>query len=836
MIPQKNKQIRTFCYVLLLVLLRPTFSFSQVKETVSLEESDFESVIQYSASDSIYADFERKILYLFGNAKLNYDETSLQAAYMEVDLNKKEVYTTYRTDSNGTKIGIPVFVENGDTIKSEAIRYNFETKKGYIQDVLIKQDEFYLSMGAAKVQTNKDIHFTDGKFTTCNLEDPHFHFHLSRAVLIPDKRIVTGPMNLWILGVPTPVALPFAIIPLKKKREKLNGFILPQFSIVSAYGMGIQDLGYYLPINDRFQTTFYGTVFSRGSFGARNVSEYKKLYKYTGSFELGYTRFRYGWPDSTVTNTSIVKWNHVQDQKANPKWNFGANVNFNSKSNNKQSFNIVNPDYFNNTLNSDLRLSRRFGSKPISADMKMSMRQNSQSSSGTVSLVSPILNFQTTSRIFPFKKINKVVGLSYNAELQNKSTFADSLIENRDFERITNQFMNGASHKINVQGTFSLLKSKTRLTPQVNYSQLYNFQQIEKSFTADSNKLVIDTLNRGGFTHKFDASASLSTTLFSYYRFIGKRKTVLRHVATPSVSFTFNPTIQNGLKTAVDTSGKIFNYSTFERSVYSQSYSNSSGKIAFSLNNTFELKQKDDRDTVTGFKKTKIIDNFFLNADYDIFKDTMKWSNLNMRMVINPNEYLNITINATHSFYSWNDTTGVAQKTYAFQTNQGIGRIDNGSVSTGLVLTSRKNQNRLAALNTEMAPVWNPVYQQWITSPNQMVYFEIPWKLTIEHIVSLNTNTANFLDTRYTLTNTFRTTADMNITENWKIQGTVMYDANVKKVSNLNLNLYRNIHCWNVAFTWTPIGTNKSFLISLRGNASMLQNANINLRRPPIVF
>jgi hypothetical protein len=464
------------------------------------------------------------------------------------------------------------------------------------------------------------------------------------------------------------------------------------------------------------------------------------------------------------------------------------------------------------------------------------MRQNSQSTSGTVNLVSPVLNFQTTSRIFPFKKFNKVVGLSYNAELQNRSTFADSLIENRDFERITNQFMNGASHKVNVQGTFSLLKSKIRFTPQVNYSQLYNFQQIEKSFTADSNKLLIDTLNQGGFTHKFDASASLSTTLFSYYRFIGKRKTVLRHVATPSVSFTFNPTIQNGLKTAVDTSGKIINYSAFENSVYSQFYSNSSGKIAFSLNNTFELKQKDDRDTVTGFKKTKIIDNFFLNADYDIFKDTMKWSNLNMRMVINPNEYLNVAINASHSFYSWDDSTGTVLKTYAFETNQGLGRINSGSISTGLNLTSKKNQNRLAALNTEMAPIWNPVYQQWITSPNQMVYFEIPWKIGIEHIVSLNTNNNSFFQNRYSVTNTFRATADMNITENWKVQGTVMYDANVKKVSNLNLNLYRNIHCWNVAFTWTPIGTNKSFLISLRGNASMLQNANINLRRPPIVF
>ncbi len=832
---QTHKLILRNYFFACCVLLFPFLGFSQKKE-VSLEESDFNSIIQYSASDSIYADFQKKILYLFGDAKLNYDETLLSAAYMEVDLNKKEVYTTYSTDSFGNKIGIPVFVENGDTITSAAIRYNFETKKGYIQDVMIKQDEFYLSMGVAKVQSNKDIHFTNGKFTTCNLADPHFHFRLSRAILVPDKRIITGPINLWILGIPTPLALPFAIIPLKKREEKLNGFILPQFSVLSPYGMGMQDLGYYFPINDRFQTTVYGTLFSRGSFGIRNSSEYRKLYKYSGNFELGYTRFRFGWPDSSATNTGVLRWSHTQDPKANPNWNFGASVNFNTNSTNKQTFQVQNQEFFNNTLNSDIRLGKRFGSKPISADLKMSMRQNSQSS--RIVLTAPTFNFQTTSRIFPFKNKNKLVGFSYSNEIQNRSSFGDTLLKQKEYAQIAQQFMNGASHKINVQGTFSLLRGTVRLTPQVNYGQIYNFQSISKTVNTLSNQLEIDSLKTGGFSHDFSSSATISTTLFSYYRFIGKRKTILRHVATPTVAFTFNPSIQKGKNSILDTNGNVINYSIYEQSIYAQSFSNSSGRINFGLNNTFELKQKNDKDTTTGFKKTRIIDNLFFSTDYDIFKDSMNWGDLSFRMVINPNEFINIAINGAHSFYSWNNLSGEELSSYALETGQGLGRIKNGSVSTGLNFTSKKNRKRLSALNTTMEPSWNPIYQQWLLSPNQLVYFEIPWKISVEHILAfnLNTNPINYLNNRYTLNNTLRASADLNITENWKIQGTVLYDAVVKKISNLNLNLYRNIHCWNVAFTWTPIGTNKSFLISLRGNASMLQNANINLRRPPLVF
>lgn len=838
-----------FC---LLVLLHVDFSFSQdstatftdsipkdsiKKRKIYLNESDMNSIITYSARDSIYSDLRKKQVHLYGDAKLNYDGVDMFADYLLIDLEKNEVLATYTTDSTGKKIGKPLFIDNGDTLRAASIRYNFDSKKGYIQEATIKQDEYYLSMEKAKRQANEEIHFVHGKFTTCNLEEPHYHFGLSRAILIPEKRIVSGPMNLWVMGVPTPLGLPFAMIPIKdKKKDRKSGFIMPQYSIASAYGMGVQDLGYYFPVNDRFQTILYATAFSRGSFGLRNYSEYSKKYKYNGNFDIGYTRFRYGFPDSTALSTSVLSWRHTQDPKLNPNWNFSANVNFNSNSSNKKNLNMLNNEqYFNNTLNSDIRLGKKFGSLPISADLKLSMRQNSATK--IIDLTSPIFNFQTTNRIYPFKKVNKVVGFSYSNEIQNRSSFKDAYLKKMRMDSIGRNFRNGITQSFNVQATFSVFKSTLRLTPSATYRQVYNFQSITKTVDAN-NALQVDTVGKGGFSHSFTSGMSMTTNFYSYYRFVGKRKTLLRHVLTPTVAFNYAPNIQLGKSFYTDTAGKQVEYSRFERSLYGEYITKSSGRINIGLSNTFELKQKSSKDTLTGFKKTRIIDNLFLNTDYDIFKDSMRWSNLNMRLVINPNPFINLTISASHSWYGWNDTTGRILKTYAFKNGQGIGRIQTASFATSFVLTSKKNRDKLTAISTQMANVWNPEYQAWMLNPNQMVYFEIPWKLTIDHIFSMNLNQdqTTYRDKHYLPTNTLSINGDVNITPNWKIAARMFYDIERKTISNLNLNLYRNIHCWNVTFNWVPIGTNKSFVIGIRGNASMLQNANINIRKPPIVL
>jgi lipopolysaccharide export system protein LptA len=827
----------------LLVILSSGFAFSQtgpVKQVFN--DEDLESEILYSARDSAVTDAANKQLHLYGNAYLSNDDLDMHADYIIVDYGKKDILATYTTDSLGRKVGIPVFVQEGDTITADRIRYNYELKKGFIEEVTIKQDEYYLSMEKAKRHPNGEIHFVHGKFTTCNLKEPHYHFFLSKAVLVPEKRIVSGPVNLWVMGVPTPLGLPFAIIPQKKKDDtNPAGFLMPQISVVSAYGMGFQDLGYYKPINDKLQTILYGTVFSRGSFGLRNRTDYSFKYKANGNVEVGYSQFRYGWPDSTVIGASTVKWTHNQDPKANPLWTFNANVNFNSNSTNKQTLNVQNEQYFNNTLNSDIRMGRRFAHAPVSLDGKLSMRQNS--STRQIDLTSPILNFQTTSRIYPFKNVNKVVGLTYSSEYQNRSTFHDRYLKQGDFDSINQQFRSGFNHRANAQATFNMLKGTIRFTPSVAYAQVYNFQSIRKSVNANDS-LIVDSLNVGGFTHSFSSSASVTTNLFSYYRFVGKKKTLLRHVMTPTVSFTYSPDIQLGGDSYLDTSQNVIQYNRYERSIYAQGNSYNSGRIAFGLNNTFEIKQKSDKDTLTGFKKTKIIDNLFLNTDYDIFKESMRWSDLSIRLVVNPIERFSFNFNAVHSWYAWDDSTGLSNSKYAINEGQGLGRIRSASFATIFTLTSKEYQSIVQQRNSEMQNVWNPQYQTWMTNPSQMVYFDIPWRITLEHLYSLslnsnstpNTDVKTFQERKYLPTNTLRASGEFAITENWKITSVMLLDIGNKTLSNLNFNMYRNLHCWNVGINWTPIGTNQNFSVTLKGNAAALQNANFTIRKPPIVL
>ena len=827
-----------FCWLVLFGFLHvSSVSFSQdTIKRVTLNKSDFESIITYAAKDSIYSDFKLQQVHLFGNAKLEAEGIRMNAGYLLIDLKKKEVLATYRTDSLGNKLEQPVFVDGTDTIQAASIRYNFETKKGYIQEVTIKQQDYYLSMETAKRQANEEVHFVHGKFTSCDLKEPHYHFHLSKAVLVPEKRIVTGPMNLWIMGVPTPLGLPMAIIPQKKEREKLHGFLMPKISLISPYGMGVNDLGYYIPINDHWQTTATATVFSRGSFGIGNKTNYNYKYKFNGNFGLSYDRFRFGWPDSSIISAVAVDWTHQQDPKANPNLNFSANVHFNSNSSNKQTLNLQNDNYFNNTLNSDVRITRKFGSKPLSADLKLAVRQNSASQQ--IDVTSPIFNFQTTSRVFPWKRINKIFGISYAAEVQNRASTRSPYLSNGDFDSIASAFRNGATQRFNLQGSFGILRNAIRISPSVNYSNFYNFQTIEKTFDLGTNSVLVDTLNEGGFTHRMDASVGATANLFSYYRFVGKKQTLLRHVLTPTVSFVYSPDIQEGIASYTDNSGNTIRYSRFERSLYGQGVGAASGRIAFAINNSFELKQKNAKDTLTGFKKFRLIDNLFFATDYDIFKDSMNWSDLSMRMVINPVQGFNITLNASHSWYAWNDTTGKTLSTYAVNSGQGLGRIKLFNAATSYTLTPKKFREQVDAQRSAVMNTWNPQYQRWLSNPNHVVLFEVPWTINLAYNYSMNLleNTANYQNQRYSFTNALELSGDISITENWKITSRMMLDLKTNTVNNLNITMNRNLHCWTASFIWIPIGTNKSFSVGIRGSAAALQNVNLNLRKPPIVL
>lgn len=808
-------------------------------DTIYTSDDSFESKATFSAKDSLFADIKNKKLFLYGEAKLDYDGLTLTANYIEIDMNTHEILATYTLDADSNKVGIPVISMEEQTMEAGKIKMNYETKKAFIREVKIKQDENYLYMEKAKRQENEEIHFVKGRFTTCDLPEPHYHFQLSKAIMIPDKRIVSGPMNVWIKNVPTPLGLPFVILPQTKERKKKHGIIFPQFAPQSAYGMGIQNLGYFIPINDTVQTTFFGSIYTRGSWDVSNRTTYKLRYRFTGETYLSFQQLKDPFPSKSRSNKLTIQWQHRQDQKANPFWNFSSNVNFISDNRSKNNIDPLNANHFNNAFNSDINLTRSFPGKPITMGLKVAMNQNT----ATRNMVLTAPTFSTNvSRFYPFKifrrskigapKWYEQIGMTYNLEAKNQSTFGDSLLQSGKFNEIGRTFFNGISQNAGLQSTISIFKGVIKLTPSITYRNVLNFQQIRKSM--DSTTVRTDTIQKFGMSQLLTANLQATTVLYSYYKFVGKKEPLLRHIITPSVSYRFIPMLDQQFH-YINQNNEAINYSPFERSLYSANATKNQSIINYSLNNTFELKRKSEKDTITGYKKTRIIDALSISGNYDMLKDSMKLSDFSLNLRISPVSFLSFTSRATFSPYSWNDSTGRTLSKYAIKDKRQLGRFTYVELNTTFTIASKESKEKIAENQELFNQYWDSDYRYYALHPEMYLDFSIPWKINLSHSFSVrsNQNRNPFNSKSYLPTHTLMANADISITKRWKITATAYYDFTSKQFSNLRIDLTRDMHCWQMSVNWIPIGTNKSFMVTIMGTSQMLSNAKFSVRKPP---
>lgn len=820
-----------------------TFSFAQ-KDTIYTVNKDIESIIKATAKDSIFHDYKNEKLHLFGEAKLFYEDIQLEADYILVDFKLNEVYASYSFDKDSNRIGLPKFKEGEEEIIAAKIRYNFDSKKGYIQEVKIKQDENFLYMDVAKRQPNEHVHFKRGRFTSCDLEEPHFHLFLTKAIMIPEKRIVSGPMNLWVQGVPTPLGLPFMLIPQKKENQHNHGFLFPQVSLQSPYGMGFQNLGYFIPINDSLQTTIYANLYSRGSWGLSSETDYRIKYRFDGSLSLGFQQFNTGFPTNSLQNKLSINWRHKQDPKANPYWNFSSNVNFMSDNSPKTNLDPINQNYFDNSLNSDININRFFPGKPITTGLKLSLKQNSKSKN--FAITSPIFNLNVT-RFSPFAFLNRQkvgekkwyeqIGMTYNLEAQNRASFQDSLVKQERYDLIGASFLNGIQQNTTIQTTVGVFKNALKINPSITYSNKINFQQIRKEYDTTSNNSKIDTLQKVGVSQQVTFNLQFTSVLYSYYRFIGKNKTLLRHILTPSIGLNYTPNLLKGITDSIGFNKTVETYSPYERSLYAQGITQSNGLITFGFNNTFELKHKSTKDTITGFKKTRIIDALSFNGSYNFLKDSMRLSSISSNIRISPVEAISIVGSANFSPYDWNDSTNLEINQYAYVNRKVLARLMAFNVTTTYNLTSKKSQQKLTENKDKIIENWTSDLNYFAMNPYQFVDFEIPWKISFSHIYSINRFIGlSAIDNpkRFSSTHTIQINPDISITKRWKVLSTIYYDINTKSITNTRLTITRDMHCWNLAFYWTPIGNNKSFLLRISANSSLFQSAKLEFKKPPV--
>ena len=800
------------------------------------------SPVNYEARDSIVANLPEQYIRLYGEARVVYEDIDLAADLIEIDLNTNEVAATYTLDSLGNKVGKPVFNAGGESSECDYMKYNFDTKKGFIKEVRMTQGEGYIHMEKSKIQPNEEIHFKNGKFTTCDKEEPHFHFNLSRAIVVPDKRIVTGPVYMEILNVPTPLAAPFGFFP--NSETKKAGIILPEFQNSNRYGFGLENLGYYIPLGDYWETYFYGSIFTTGSWALSNNTNYYQKYKYRGGVGLKFEQFRGKFYDTTPTiNKWTVNWNHTQDPKAHPSLKFTTNINFISDNNAQTSLDAINSNYFNNTFNSSINVTKSWRTNRFSGTMGLqsSLQQNSQS--GNYSLELPRYNLSVgrfdlgVFRKNPIgEKMYEKINVTYNLNARNFIQAPDSIFNPNYIALVGGYARNGIEQKIVTQANLRFSKGRFTFTPSINYREIWNFQYEARAWNPTDQK--VDTTDFSGFKSSRDVAitGNLLTNLYGYYLLKGKRGMKFRHVASPSISATFQPDIGLYESIQIDTAGTERYYSPFSQSLYREIGQGTSGRINFNLNNTLEMKMKDKQDTVNStFKSYKLVDAFSVRGGYDFLRDSMKLDNFTL--AFRTSRFFNIFTfqsSGTLNPYAWVDSTGVTQATYAWQADKGIGRLTNAQGVFNANFTNKKGREKQkeAAENEEdSAPDIDKV-----TNP-QFKNYAVPWVLNLSYNLSYDrfsaSNGLGAIVDSFKLVQAIRGDGNISLNEKWKIDFVASYSFADKFITNFNIGVWRDLHCWQTSILYQQIGrmfpeggakSNWAILFKIGVKASMFQD------------
>lgn len=808
-----------------------------------------EDIIKYSSADSITFDIKEKLAYLTGNAHIEYGDIKIDAYRFIINFNTSSIFAEGTVDSTGKETGTPVFSQGNLNFKSKTLNYNFETRKGIIQNIVTREGEGFLQSNTVKKLADGSTNSKNGWYTTCdNTDHPHFAIRYSRARIIPDDKIVTGPAYLSIEDVPLPIALPFGIFPSKKGRS--SGIVIPKYGESANRGFFLENGGYYFGLNDYFDLNFLGDIYSRGSWALKPTLTYRKRYKFSGSFNLSYATNILGVkgsPDYQKNKDFFVTWTHNQDAKANPNGVFSASVRAGSSKYNKYNPGTVN-DYLSNTFSSSISYNRKLGNI---GNMTASARhsQNTTQKSVTISLPEVSLSM---NRFYPFKRKQSVgsakwyesISVTYNMNARNDLNTYDSLVFTR---KSLDNFMMGMKHAIPVQGSFKIFKYFT-WSNGINYTERWYVKTVRKTWIADTTyaggKTILphvqtDTVSgfRAGRDYSFNSS--VSTTFYGMLQF-GKKSPVraIRHVVRPSVGFSYVPdftTEKLGYYRLVQTNaaGKQELYSIFGSSSFSPFGSppqGKSGAVNFSLGNNLEMKVRSKKDTINGLRKVMLIDNLNLSTSYDLARDSLRWSNLNITGRTTLFKKIQVNYGSSWSPYAV-DSSGTVYNKFEWEVDHKLFRFENSSwaLSVGYDFKSTdKNKKKKPVPSGESGDL-----DQIRNNPDQYIDWDNPWNLRVNYTFRYTGAVSNRFtgEKARTVVQTLDFNGDVSITSKWKVTLRSGYDFKNKDFSLTQVSIYRNLHCWEMSFNWIPYGFQKSWSFAINARSSLLKDLKLTKKK-----
>lgn len=841
-----------------------TFSQTTTDSTVTLSTNQFiDEKIDYDAEDSIRFDVVNQRVYLYGKAFIKYGDIELTAGNIDFDFKTKTVRARPILDSNGKETSLPVFKEGDQSFTAKSMDYNFDTKKGLVVQAKTKQDDGYLHGEIIKNHSSHEQHIKDAKYTTCSLDHPHYYFGISRAIKKEDV-IVAGPLMVYVNDVPTPLALPFGFFPDKK--NKGAGFIIPTYDNSERYGIGFLNGGYYIPFRDSngnglWDLRLTGSIYTRGNYGFQTASQYKKIYKYNGNLSFNYQLTKSGHEDLNNLNKSknfSLRWSHNQDAKARPNSSFSANVNISSINNFRESFTATGEEFLTNTFASSIQYRRSIPNSPFSFNINANHNQNTQTKIVSLTLpdiswnmnrINPlefIKNTNNRSNVF-IKELSKI-WLTWNSQFQNKISVPDSTISINNIPYLQGQLRNGIQHQFSSGTSFKVLNKKVNFNPSIRFTERWYLQTLNKYYDNTLGESVSDTLrgpSNWGRAHTYSLSAQATTKLYGYYGFAKflqtYRKTKIRHVLTPSLNFSYNPSFDSRQYGFFGEDGALSSYSPYDLGVFGPPSPNQSGRVGLNLVNNLEMKMNTKSDTGFVEKKYSIIDNFSFTGNYDIFKDSLKFSNISMNARTTLFKMFSINANASLDPYYYDTVDGIITKLdkSIYSINGKLGRITSANMALNFNLNQEKFKRKVEEIEKE-DEVLAPELQDLKNNPENYVDFEVPWNASFSYNINYRRSyqlkydavqdVNRILDTA-TITQTIDMSGDINLTPKWKVGVWMNYDITNKKLAYTSINIYRDLHCWEMSFNWIPFGPQQSYNFQINVKSSTLKDLKINRKR-----
>ena len=774
----------------------------------------FEDEIIKDAKDSINIDLKNKKIFLYGNAKILYKDIKIEAGFIEIDWNTNLITAKPKLDTLGKKIQIPFFKEGEESFNAEEIKYNLKSKKGIIKQIKAKEGEGFILGDKVKKTENDILYLKNGDFTTCDHDKPHFSIRSKKIKVIPGEKIITGPAYLRLFNFPTPLALPFGYFPNNQKKS--TGLIFPSYGESANLGFFLKEGGYYFTLSDKADLSIKGDIYSKGSWGLKSLFRYKQRYKYSGNFDLSYGNIinsEKGFPDYSVKKDFFVRWNHKQDAKANPTLQFSANINAGSSTYHRNNTFNSN-EYLSNTFQSSVNLSKRWEGKPFSLSANLRHNQNTQTKIINLSL--PDISFNM-NRIFPFKNLGKKgkeswfhkIGVSYSSNLRNDVSIADSLLFSKESIK---SFRNGIRHSIPISTSVKVLKYFT-FSPRINYTERWYTNQISKSFNSLDSTIITDTLNKFTRAGEYNITAGLNTKIYGLVQFKKGKVKAIRHVITPNLSFSYKPDFSNSqygyYKNVQSSTGNTEEYSIMQNGIFGSPSKGKQGNIILNISNILEAKLNSKKDTIKSTKKIKIFENLNVGSSYNIFADSLNLNDINLNARTRFLDVIDFTFSSRYDPYVVNENfTNNVNKFELFE-NGRLARFTNANTTVGLTIsnnTFKKKKEEEKEKNNKISWSFNANY-------------------------SLNYNkgyrSSEFSDTIQTL----NFSGDLKISDKWKLNFQSGYDFDTKELTYSSINIYRDLHCWEMILNLIPLGYHRSYTFTIRVKAAILQDLKLERKR-----